>query len=216
MSVKVKICDIRDIKTIETCINCGVEYIGLHAIYSEDLNEEKLSFFKKVQSFVNKKVNLVLVTRESRLDLLLKMCCALNFDYVQLHFPISVEALSGFLKSLEDEECQTKVIPVFSGTNLDFSLIRQVANMTEFILFDTSYHGGTGTVMNLDIYKTILSKAMGIDYFIAGGLTENNVGVIIDQTKPYAVDVQSGVEINKKKDDIIIQRFVNAVKRHKL
>lgn len=215
MSVKVKICDVRDIKTIETCIKCGVEYIGLHAIYAGDLNEHKLSFFNKVRSFVNKKVKLVLVTREARLDLLLKMCCAVDFDYVQMHFPISVENFSAFLKSLEDEKCHTKVIPVFAGTELDFSLIRELASMTEFILFDTSYHGGTGMVMKSDIYRKILNEAKGINYFIAGGLTEKNVGAIIDQTKPYAVDVQSGVEIKNIKDDILIQRFVNTVRTHK-
>ncbi len=216
MSVKVKICDIRDIKTIETCIKCGVDYIGLHAIYAEDLNERKLLFFNKVKSLANKKVKLVLVTREARLDLLLKMCCTVDFDYVQLHFPISVEDFSAFLKSLEEEKCHTKVIPVFAGANLNFSLIRQLANMTEFILFDTSYHGGTGTAMESDMYRTILNEAKGINYFIAGGLKENNVGSIIDQTKPYAVDVQSGVEIKKRKDDILIQRFVTAAKTHKV
>lgn len=216
MSVKIKICDIRDIKTVETCIKCGVDYIGLHAIYAEDLNEHKLLFFNKVKSLVNKKVKLVLVTREARLDLLLKMCCTVDFDYVQLHFPISVEDFSGFLESLEEENCHMKAIPVFASENFNFPLIRQLANMTEFILFDTSYHGGTGTVMKSDIYRTILNEAEGINYFIAGGLKETNVGTIIDQTKPYAVDVQSGVEIEKKKDDILIQRFVKTVRAHKL
>lgn len=212
MCVKVKICDIRDMDTLEICIKNGVDYIGVHGIYAEDFSKQKISFLNQVKTFVNKKAKLVLVTREERLDLLLEMCCSVDYDYVQMHFPISVDNLSVFLKHLEERKCHTKVIPVFADIDLDFHLIRQIANMSEFILFDTSYHGGTGITMKSDMYSRILNEAQGINYFIAGGLTENNVVSVINQTKPYAVDVQSGVEISKKKDAVLIQRFVNAVK----
>lgn len=50
---------------------------------------------------------------------------------------------------------------------------------------------------------------------LAGGLTEENVGAAIVATRPYAVDVSSGVEAGVKghKDPARIERFIAAVTR---
>ena len=211
MSVKVKICDVRETSIVETCIKCGVEFIGLHVIYAEDFTQSKKNFLSKVKALVNGRLKLVLVTRETNLDCLLEMCCAIDYDYIQIHFPITFEKLTYLIESLKVRNCSTKVIPVFAGPTFDFEHIKKIASITEYILFDTSYRGGTGMPMSTELYKEISMKAKNLNYFIAGGLTENNVKTVIEQTKPFGVDVQSGVEIKKKKDANLIRRFVNAV-----
>ena len=49
-------------------------------------------------------------------------------------------------------------------------------------------------------------------FFIAGGLTKDNVLDAIEQFHPYAVDVSSGVETNEQKDVAKIKEFIERVK----
>ena len=50
-------------------------------------------------------------------------------------------------------------------------------------------------------------------YFLAGGLTPENVGRAVGELHPYAVDVSSGVETNRKKDRDKMAAFVAAVRK---
>ena len=52
-------------------------------------------------------------------------------------------------------------------------------------------------------------------YFLAGGLTPENVEDAINQCYPFAVDVSSGIETDGKKDRAKMEEFVRAVRRTK-
>ena len=47
---------------------------------------------------------------------------------------------------------------------------------------------------------------------LAGGLNAENVGQAIRTVNPYMVDVSSGVESKRRKDENLIRAFINAVK----
>jgi phosphoribosylanthranilate isomerase len=51
------------------------------------------------------------------------------------------------------------------------------------------------------------------DYFLAGGLSPNDVGEAVRRYHPYAVDVSSGIETDKVKDPEKMKEFVEAVRR---
>ncbi|MDH3639418.1 MAG: phosphoribosylanthranilate isomerase [Gammaproteobacteria bacterium] len=68
--------------------------------------------------------------------------------------------------------------------------------------------GGTGEVFDWGRVEGTVETPL----ILAGGLTAENVGAAIEKVRPYAVDVSSGVEIEKGiKDDQKIMRFVQAV-----
>ncbi len=49
-------------------------------------------------------------------------------------------------------------------------------------------------------------------YFLAGGLSPENIGAVMAAVQPFAFDVSSGVETEKRKDEHKIMRIVASVR----
>lgn len=77
----------------------------------------------------------------------------------------------------------------------------------DYVLLDSG-DGGTGTA-----FDWTLPRQMKRPYFLAGGLTCENVGGAIEQIRPYAVDVSSGIETDGVKDKNKMAAFVAAVRK---
>jgi phosphoribosylanthranilate isomerase len=72
--------------------------------------------------------------------------------------------------------------------------------------------GGTGAVFNWDLAAA--AQRHGRPLVLAGGLTPGNVAQAIEQVRPYAVDVSSGVEAAPgRKDPARVIAFCEAVRR---
>ena len=71
--------------------------------------------------------------------------------------------------------------------------------------------GGTGEKFNWDL--AVAAQKYGKPIFLAGGLTPENVADAVQQVRPFAVDVSSGVESAPgKKDAAKVRAFIAAVK----
>lgn len=86
----------------------------------------------------------------------------------------------------------------------------------DYILYDTySEHsyGGVGKRFEesllLDLYQ---SKKSEKPYFVAGGLTPENLSLLDYRLNPYGVDVSSGVESLGRKDETKVKEFIRAVR----
>ena len=53
-------------------------------------------------------------------------------------------------------------------------------------------------------------------YFLAGGLSPDNVENAVEQLTPYAVDVSSGIETDGVKDKVKMAAFAAAVRGEKI
>jgi len=69
--------------------------------------------------------------------------------------------------------------------------------------------GGSGRVFD---WRLAAVAAARFPIVIAGGLSPANVSRLIEQVKPWAVDVSSGVETNGHKDAARIMDFIEAVR----
>ena len=85
-------------------------------------------------------------------------------------------------------------------------VIKAEASSADEILLDSG--AGTGTVLNWELIRPVMRP-----YFLAGGLTPDNVGEAVRQLHPYAVDVSSGIERDGYKDQGLMAAFIAAVRK---
>lgn len=83
---------------------------------------------------------------------------------------------------------------------------RAEASTADYVLLDSGI-GGTGRV-----FDWTLLQQMKRPYFLAGGLTAENVRPAVERLRPYAVDVSSGIEIDGLKDQMKMREFVRQVR----
>lgn len=76
----------------------------------------------------------------------------------------------------------------------------------DYVLLDSG--GGSG-----ETFDWSLIKEMKRDYFLAGGLTPENVEIAIAKLRPFAVDASSSLETDGYKDKEKMAAFVNAVRQ---
>ena len=78
--------------------------------------------------------------------------------------------------------------------------------------FSEESYGGTGKVMDF----AVLDQAeIRKPYFIAGGLTVDNLPVILRNTEPYGIDISSGIETGGVKDREKMRKVIQLCKRRK-
>ncbi len=82
---------------------------------------------------------------------------------------------------------------------------RAAESTADLVLLDS----GTGTGKTFD--HSLIGK-IGRPYFLAGGLTTDNVADAVSTLHPFAVDASSGLETDGKKDKNKMTAFVRAVR----
>ena len=84
----------------------------------------------------------------------------------------------------------------------------QVSSQADYLLFDAPV-AGSGQTFDWDLLK---DQKIRQDFFIAGGLTVDNVRQARETFQPYALDVSSGVETDGHKDIEKIKAFIEGAK----
>jgi len=237
-SVQVKICGLRTIEQLHTCIDAGTDLLGLMFYepsprYIQPLEAKELLKAIEAEQLMPDIVG-VFVNKEAAF--INDLAEQLGLDVVQLHGDETPEF------------CQRIKRPVIKGLRLssmaDLSMARAYAETSWRILLDTPtpkwgvggrratikahpsqpHHprpygeptpkwGGTGETHD---WERARSVAQHMPVLLAGGLTPENVAEAIEQVRPWGVDVSSGVETNKVKDAGKIRAFVQRVRERRV
>ena len=112
-------------------------------------------------------------------------------DYVQLHGEESPE-YCGMMEK--------KVIKTFRVNNETSpeelkKTLQPYHGILDYFLFDTKVkgeHGGTGQTFDWNILKDVADDT---PFFLAGGITPENVKAACNAVQPFAIDLSSGVEM---------------------
>lgn len=121
-------------------------------------------------------------------------------DIVQLHGNESEQYIEDLRRVID--------CPVIKAFRIESEADIVSANNSsaDYVLLDSG--GGTGKV-----FDHLLLKDIARPYFLAGGLTPENVETAVKQLKSFAVDVSSSLETDGFKDKIKMTAFVNAVRK---
>lgn len=122
-----------------------------------------------------------------------------NIDVIQLHGSESEQYISALRK--HTDKPIIKAFTVKSAADIEAARV----SSADYVLLDS----GTGTGSTFD---HSLIKDIGRPFFLAGGLTSENVGEAITRFEPFAVDVSSSLETDGIKDKAKMTAFVKAVR----
>lgn len=190
---KVKICGLSTVEAVETAVLAGADYIGF--VFAESKRQVSLEQAQELAKRVTGKSKIVGVFVSPSLEDLEQTIGQVSLDMVQIHGTFD-EALIPLIS-----------VPVIRAIQLS-DQEAQVSSQADYLLFDAPV-AGSGQTFDWGLLK---DQKIQQDFFIAGGLTEDNVRQARETFQPYAVDVSSGVETDGRKDIEKIKAFIEGAK----
>ena len=190
---KVKICGLSTVEAVETAVLAGADYIGF--VFAKSKRQVSLEQAHELARLVTGKTKIVGVFVSPSLEDLEQAISQVPLDIVQIH--------GNF-----DEALIPKIsVPVIRAIQLS-AQEAQVSSQADYLLFDAPV-AGSGQTFDWDLLK---DQKIQQDFFIAGGLTVDNVRQARETFQPYALDVSSGVETDGRKDIEKIKAFIEGAK----
>ncbi len=198
---RIKICGLTRAEDVQAAANSGADALGLvfYDKSSRNISVQQAAqlariippFITVVGLFVNAEANFVRAVLKH-----------VSLDLLQFHGEESPDFCAQFGKPY------IKAIRVKSGIDLLQCAAR--FHTAQGLLLDAhveGIEGGTGKTFDWTLIPTL-----PLPVILSGGLQPGNVASAIQQVRPYAVDVSSGVEITKGiKDAAKIATFINEV-----
>ncbi len=208
--VRVKFCGITSLDDAKKAVLAGADAIGfvffedsprcVSPEFAEAAIKETPPFITSVGVFVNEKLGFIEECVEK---------CGLNA--VQLHGDEDIKYCSNFKKLNLEGVKLIKAIRVKDKESIK-SIEETPADAILLDAYKSGVYGGTGT--GFDRSLALLAKEYGRHLIISGGLNPDNVRNVTKETKPYGVDVSSGVESSPGKKNVeLMEEFIKQVRR---
>lgn len=198
---KIKLCGLKSLDDIEIINKYNPEYIGF-IFYKKSKRYIDYKTAKMLKNALNKNILAVGVFVNEDINTVVKLLNENIIDIAQLHGNES----ENYIKTLKKLTNKT-IIKAFKVENtLDIKKAKQ--SQADFVLLDSGT-GGTGQTFNWSLIKNLERP-----YFLAGGLSIENIKTALDMLSPYALDVSSGIETSGKKDPEKIKAFIQTVRQH--
>ena len=190
---KVKICGLSTAEAVETAVLAGADYIGF--VFAESKRQVSLEQAHELAKLVTGKTKIVGVFVSPSLEDLEQAIAQVPLDIVQIH------------GTFDEDQIPKITVPVIRAIQLRDGEA-QVLSQADYLLFDAPV-AGSGRTFDWDLLK---DQKIRQDFFIAGGLTVDNVRQARETFQPDALDVSSGVETDGHKDIEKIKAFIEGAK----
>ena len=210
MTIKIKICGLKEKSNIDACIENSADMIGF-VFYPQsprNINTNQARILNKQYSSLIEIVALVVNASHELID---DIITNVGIRTIQFHGNEDVDYLESLKKKFD-----IKIIKVITlSSNITSKTINMYDDIVDYYLFDTpppdssNRPGGNGLVFDWNlINKLNINK----EWILSGGLTPYNIKEAIESTGANIVDVSSGVEneTGKKDNDLITNFIYNA------
>jgi phosphoribosylanthranilate isomerase len=190
MTTKLKICGLTQKSQAMQLSEMGVDFLGFILVPSSPrfiALEESIRIASEIK-FSQK----VAVVQNPSLELVKSIEQAKVFEYIQLHGAETPEFM---------EQISLPMIQVM-GVSSEGALSREIFAKAHFLLFDTlakGLRGGTGEEFD---WSVVSKHSWSKPYFLAGGLGPHNLKEAILKLNPFAVDLNSLVEVSPGVKDL--------------
>ncbi len=211
--MKVKICGITTEMDGRLVANADANAVGVlvgitHRAEDQVTSDQARAIFDSLPPLVSR----VLVTHLGDPEQVEQLARYVGADTIQLHWHITVDAV----KQLRRELNGMKLIKAVHAEGDDpLDMARTFAPHVDAIVVDSlnlseNRVGGTGRTHDWTV-SARSREVVSIPVILAGGLNPENVAEAIATVRPYAVDVNTGVEADRStelKDGELVRSFV--------
>ncbi|MFO7968008.1 MAG: phosphoribosylanthranilate isomerase [Archaeoglobaceae archaeon] len=158
------------------------------------------------------KIPVFVVSTERKLEGWMDIMDKTGASHIQVHSDMSVQEFERLRERFDGEIMKGFKVPQKCDclrTEVE-KMIRSIsAYSSDYCLLDTG--NGSGELHDLRVSKWLVEE-LDKKVVLAGGLNSVNVGEIVRYVRPFGVDVSSGVERNKRKDEQLIKEFTEVFK----
>ena len=207
----VKICGIQTVEAAQWAVEAGADLIGIICVPNRKrtISHDTAIQISRLLKSTPGAPKLVGVFMNQAIDDVCRLCEEYGIDVVQLH---GDENWKDYYTVLQKGIIKKMEFP------RDCSLVEQMSDSSDkcLPLFDTG--GGTGEKLDWDSLRKWSHGTKGgkASFWLAGGLTPDNVAEAAKIQGVLGVDVSSGVETDGKKDRFKIIEFVKNAKGRKI
>lgn len=205
--IQIKICGITNEKEIEYLNSLKPEYAGF--VFTKSKRQVNSKQTKELCCKLDKKIKTVGVFKDNSVNDILNIIKEVHLDIIQLHGKEDEKFISLLKQNISDS---IKIWKALSINNIK-SIEKYVSNnsvkndnsqLIDNFLIDGD-NPGSGEAFSLESVSEFLSKGHNLEkkgdciykqynFFLAGGITPENVVERILKTNPIGIDVSSGVE----------------------
>ena len=195
----VKICGLRRACDIEAANELRPDYVGF-VFANGSKRYVSPEEAKVLRSMLDPGISVVGVFVDADPSFIEDILDSGTIDMIQLHGNED----GGYIDRLRSSSSAPIVKAFRIGDGMDVDEIMSCP--ADHIMLDSG--AGTGNVFDWNMIEN-----MNRPYFLAGGLSADNVEEAIERLHPFAVDVSSGIETDGFKDKTKMAAFVAAVRR---
>ncbi len=204
MSTRVKICGITNLADAQAAVEAGADALGFN-FYEKSPRRLTITKAAKITKHLPATVLRVGVFVNAAEELVTRAIGECGLGLLQFHGNETPELCMRFglmsMKAFRIRDAESlKELPKYP---------------TEAWLLDAysaENIGGTGEKFNWDL--AVEAQKFGKPFFLAGGLTPENVVAAVRKVQPFGVDVSSGVESSPgKKDHARVRAFIANVRQ---
>lgn len=196
---KIKICGLTRLEDIEVANALLPDYIGF-VFWERSKRNVTKEQAKELKSRLDSRIKAVGVFVDAEIDFIADLVSCGIIDVAQLHGSEDED----YILQLRERLGGAEIIKAFNINKIE-SFDEAEKSSADHIMIDS----GKGSGIAFDWSKL---ERLERPYFLAGGLSTENISEVLASIKPFAVDVSSGVETDGLKDASKMKRFVESVR----